>query len=113
MIRWGTSRALDFDLKIEKTLLPIKRSKQNIEEEEEDVVTNMENQHINMNNQRTLQDYAIPTTHNDFSNVIMPMIVANNFEIEPSIIQIIQQNLFEGFSIKDLHTQLLRFSQIR
>lgn len=54
MIRWGTSRALDFDLKIEKTLLPIKRSKQNIEEEEEDVVTNMENQHINMNNQRTL-----------------------------------------------------------
>lgn len=40
-------------------------------------------------------------------------IVANNFEIEPSIIQIIQQNLFEGFSIKDLHTQLLRFSQIR
>lgn len=54
MTRSRTSKGLDFDLEIEKTLRHIRRSKKNRKEEEEDIVMDMENQHINMNNQIAL-----------------------------------------------------------
>ncbi|XP_044468620.1 uncharacterized protein LOC123198100 [Mangifera indica] len=66
----------------------------------------------NINNQRALRDYAIPTAHDGYSSVVRPAVGANNFEIKPSIVQMVQQNQFGGLENEDPHVHLSRFSQI-
>ncbi|MED6129950.1 hypothetical protein PIB30_113042, partial [Stylosanthes scabra] len=41
---------------------------------------------------RTLGDYTIPSTASCGSNIVRPTVEANNFELKPSLIQLVQQD---------------------
>ncbi|MED6214952.1 hypothetical protein PIB30_108423, partial [Stylosanthes scabra] len=59
----------------------------NIEEEIQD------NMADNANNQRrTLADYTNPTTTSCGSSIVWPNVDANNFELKPALVQLVQQN---------------------
>lgn len=61
------------------------KSKQE-EKDKDNVVTDIEIHEPNMNNQITLQDYVICKAHDRLLRVVKPVVVANKFEIKPSII---------------------------
>ncbi|MED6199337.1 hypothetical protein PIB30_075032 [Stylosanthes scabra] len=108
---------IEFDPKIEKTLkknqnrvkaqrtLQFDQEEVNSEEgaseksfEEELVEENIEeeiqdNMADNANNQRrTLADYTNPTTTSCGSSIVWPNADANNFELKPALVQLVQQN---------------------
>ncbi|MED6189791.1 hypothetical protein PIB30_099461, partial [Stylosanthes scabra] len=41
---------------------------------------------------RTLGDFTIPSTASCGSNIVRPAVEANNFELKPSLIQLVQQD---------------------
>ncbi|MED6125984.1 hypothetical protein PIB30_073866, partial [Stylosanthes scabra] len=45
------------------------------------------------NHRRTLGDYTIPTTNSCGSSIVRPTVAANNFELKPSLIQLVQRSL--------------------
>ncbi|MED6201042.1 hypothetical protein PIB30_091154 [Stylosanthes scabra] len=47
---------------------------------------------------RTLRDYTIPSTASFGSSIVRPAVEANNFELKPSLIQLVQQEQFYGNS---------------
>ncbi|MED6163457.1 hypothetical protein PIB30_080127 [Stylosanthes scabra] len=60
------------------------------ENSEEEIQDNMTD---NANNQRrTLADYTNPTTASCGSSIVWPTIDANNFELKPALVQLVQQN---------------------
>ncbi|MED6140630.1 hypothetical protein PIB30_095106, partial [Stylosanthes scabra] len=108
---------IEFDPKIEKTMkknrskvkaqrsLQFDQEEANFEEgaseksfEEEIVEENTEeeiqnNIADNANNQRrTLADYTNPTTASCGSSIVRPNVDANNFELKPALVQLVQQN---------------------
>ncbi|MED6202287.1 hypothetical protein PIB30_103786, partial [Stylosanthes scabra] len=107
---------IEFDPEIEKTLkknrsrvkaqraLQFEQEEANSEEgasekfEEELVEENIEeeiqdNMADNANNQRkTLADYTNPTTTSCGSSIVLPNVDANNFELKPALVQLVQQN---------------------
>ncbi|MED6215277.1 hypothetical protein PIB30_111935, partial [Stylosanthes scabra] len=69
-------------------------SENSFEEEfiEEEIQDNMAD---NVNNQRrTLADYTNPTTTSCGSSIVWPNVDANNFELKPALVQLVQQNQF-------------------
>ncbi|MED6202357.1 hypothetical protein PIB30_104560, partial [Stylosanthes scabra] len=104
---------IEFDPEIEKTLkknrnrvkaqraLQFDQEEANSEEgasEEEIVEENSEeemkdNMADNANNQRrTLANYTNPITASCGSNIVWPTVDANNFELKPALVQLVQQN---------------------
>ncbi|MED6213498.1 hypothetical protein PIB30_093998, partial [Stylosanthes scabra] len=106
---------IEFDPEIEKTLkknrsrvkaqraLQFEQEEANSEEgasekssEEEIVEENFEeeiqdNMADNANNQRrTLMDYTNPTTASCGSSIVWPTVDANNFEVKPALVQLVQ-----------------------
>ncbi|MED6165228.1 hypothetical protein PIB30_097597 [Stylosanthes scabra] len=60
------------------------------ENSEEEIQDNMAD---NANNQRrTLSDYTNPTTASCGSSIVWPTVDANNFELKPALVQLVQQN---------------------
>ena len=70
-----------FDLEIERTLRQLKKEKK---KEANTSLSNMVDQE-----QKALRDYAMPSVNGAISSM-RPAIQANNFEIKPAIIQMIQ-----------------------
>ncbi|MED6224488.1 hypothetical protein PIB30_084545, partial [Stylosanthes scabra] len=63
-----------------------------VENSEEEIQDNMAD---NDNNQRrTLADYTNPTTAICGSSIVWPTVDANNFELKPALVQLVQQNQF-------------------
>ncbi|MED6161472.1 hypothetical protein PIB30_061017 [Stylosanthes scabra] len=92
--RVKAQRALQFDQ--EKANSEEGASEKSFEEElveentEEEIQDNMAN---NANNQRrTLVDYTNPTTTSCGSSIVWPNVDANNFELKPVLVQLVQQN---------------------
>ncbi|MED6165148.1 hypothetical protein PIB30_096790, partial [Stylosanthes scabra] len=84
-----------FDPEIERILRKLKRqtkaSRQlNFEEVEEN--------NMAVDPRRTLGDYTIPSTASCGSSIIRSNVEANNFELKPSLIQLVQQDQFFGNS---------------
>ena len=44
------------------------------------------------NGQRTMRDYVSPNVQSDQNPIVRPMVAANNFEIKPAMIQMIQNS---------------------
>ena len=61
---------------------------------------------------RTLGDFAIPDISGSFGGIVALAIANNNFEIKPSIIQMVQNNLFGGLQGKDPYTHILTFLNV-
>ncbi|XP_010244226.1 PREDICTED: uncharacterized protein LOC104588104 [Nelumbo nucifera] len=62
---------------------------------------------------RTLLDYACPTIDGATSSISKPTIQANNFEIKPAIVQIIQTSIqFSGLLSDDPNAHIVNFLEI-
>ena len=67
----------------------------------------------NQDEGRALRDYAVPTIIGSNSSIRRPPIAANNFEIKPAILQMIQTSVqFGGFSTDDPNTHITNFLEI-
>ena len=67
----------------------------------------------NVNEGRALRDYAVPSINGSNSSIRRPPIAANNFEIKPAIIQMIQTSVqFGGLSTDDPNTHITNFLEI-
>ncbi|KAK5775790.1 hypothetical protein PVK06_043731 [Gossypium arboreum] len=59
---------------------------------------------------RTMYDYAKPSLTGTESSIVRPAIAANNFELKPNTIQMIQQFVqFDGLQDEDPNTHLANF----
>ena len=66
---------------------------------------------VHAENTRVLRDYALPTVGNA-SAIRRPTIAANNFEIKPAIIQMVQNNQFGGSPNDDVNAHIDNFLEI-
>ena len=87
MLNRSTSDSnLFFDPEIDLTIRTLRREQRKIRENQ-----------LNLNNmaqpkRRMLGDFAMPDISGSFSGIVAPTIANNNFEIKPSIIQMVQNN---------------------
>ena len=66
-----------------------------------------------MAKERTLKEYATPSTEQPCAIIVYPTVEGNNFEIKSALIYFVQQNQFFGSPTEDpnLHvSNFLRFS---
>ena len=61
---------------------------------------------------RTLGEFAMLDISGSFGGIVAPAIANNNFEIKPSIIQMVQNNLFEGLQGEDPYAHILTFLNV-
>ncbi|XP_057251773.1 uncharacterized protein LOC104897055 [Beta vulgaris subsp. vulgaris] len=61
------------------------------------------------NNEKPLRDYAMPNASGAPSSIVRPTISANNFELHPALIQIIQQDHFIGLDNEDPNEHIITF----
>lgn len=54
-----------------------------------------------MDENRALRDFITPNVHGLHSSIVCPPIKANNFEIKPFLLSMVQQNRFLGSPLKD------------
>ena len=59
--------------------------------------------------QRTMEDFWRPVIRDDYSAVKQPTIEANNFELKPALITMVQQNQFTGHPSEDPNKHMGRF----
>lgn len=71
----------------------------------------MEEERVNQNHQ-ALREFALSDISGEQTSIARLAINANNFEIKPSLIQMIQQNQFEGHSMEDPNANSANFSKI-
>lgn len=63
-------------------------------------------------NQRPLKYFALPSNEEPHFSIVNPIIPANNFELKPSLLQIVQQNQFAGLSTENPNQHLKVFIQL-
>ena len=61
---------------------------------------------------RTFGDFAMPDILGSFGGIMAPAIANNNFEIKPSIIQMVQNNQFGGLQGEDPYAHILTFLNV-
>ena len=59
--------------------------------------------------QDTMEDFWRPVIQEEYSTVRQPAIEANNFELKPALITMVQQNQFTGHPTKDPNEHMGRF----
>ena len=107
MLTRSTSNShLNFDPEIDLTLRALRREQRQ----------RRENQ-LNLNwmaqpERRTLGDFAMPDISGSFGGIVTPTIANNNFEIKPSIIQMVQNNQFWGLQGEDSYAHILTFLNV-
>ncbi|MED6165994.1 hypothetical protein PIB30_104893, partial [Stylosanthes scabra] len=91
-----TQRSLQFDREeaSSEEVVSEKFFEEEIVEEsiEEEIQDNMAD-HTN-NQRRTIADYQNPTTTSCGSSIVWPTVDANNFELKPALVQLVQQKQF-------------------
>ena len=60
----------------------------------------------------TLGDYVLPRHQGPTSGVVRPPIQARNFELKPSLINMVQQNQFGGLPSENPHQHLNTFLEL-
>ena len=106
LTRSSSDSRLYFDPEIELTLRNLCRNQRK----------RGENQ-LNLNDmaqpeRRTLGDFAMPDISGSFGGIVAPAIANNNFEIKPSIIQMVQNNQFGGLQGEVPYTHILAFLNV-
>ena len=110
-------KILLFDLEIERTARHNKSIARKKKQErkarpsidkKEHISTMVEEQPM----RRTLLDYSMPNTNTYKGSIVRPPIQANNFEIKPALLQVIQQNQFGGEGSEDPNSHLENFLAI-
>jgi len=65
-----------------------------------------------MTKERTLKEYATPSTEEPHAIIVYPMVEGNNFEIKPALIYLVQQNQFFGSPIEDPNVHISTFLRL-
>ncbi|NAW06088.1 retrotransposon gag domain-containing protein [Salmonella sp. gx-f8] len=131
MTRRNPSGPLLFDEEIDRTVRrnqrEIRRSLRYTEnEQEDDTQPPTEEMAENQGNQlppaiaanqnpapRTMYDYAKPSLTGTESSIVRPAVAANNFELKPNTIQMIQQFVqFDGLQDEDPNAHLANFLEL-
>jgi len=80
-----------FDLEIDRTCRAIKKETRSARQITAMAKNHNHNQNQNQNhNQRLLRDYALPDPVGAQASILRPTVNANNFEIKPGLIQMVQ-----------------------
>ena len=61
---------------------------------------------------KTLDNFTMPDISGSFGGIVASAITNNNFEIKPSIIQMVQNNQFEGLQREDPYAHILTFLNV-
>ncbi|MED6166659.1 hypothetical protein PIB30_111465, partial [Stylosanthes scabra] len=94
----GNHNNLDYDSEPERTLFrrrrEARRARQAALEQQFNMATNNNDipTHEEQNQRGTLGQYSQPTSEGCHSTILKPTIQANNFELKPSLIQLVQQD---------------------
>ena len=63
-------------------------------------------------NQRPLKEFAQPLDEEPSSSIVNPAITTNNFELKPSLLQLVQQNQFGCLATENPNQHLKTFIQL-
>lgn len=63
------------------------------------------------NNKRPLKDFVVQSQDEPHSSIVNPAIQNNNFELKPSLLQIVQQNQFFSSPTEDPNFHISVFVQ--
>ena len=116
MHRRSNSELLSFDPKIERTLFRLKKIKvDNTEMEDQNIHRfnegqSDENETLGIR-EPTLDDSWRPMMNEEYSRIQHQPIDANNFELKPALISMVQQQEFGGSPSKDPNGHLSDFLQ--
>ena len=105
MRRAQNPNLVPLDPEIEWTLREIRRERRN----QARAMGDHNNNNNNVEQQRAIRDYFKPPTPEHYSGIRRQTINANNFELKPSLISMVQQNQFGGLSNEDPNTHLSMF----
>ncbi|XP_020245172.1 uncharacterized protein LOC109823298 [Asparagus officinalis] len=88
------------DPEIERTLRHIRKKARETKDnlKSKNTMGDQENQG---NQDRSLKEFASPTTHSSQSSILKPNVATNNFELKPSLLSMVQQNQFGGTPTED------------
>ena len=113
MLRKQGAELLTLDTEIERTLRGLRKVKsEEIAGMADERVTQEVNQEFvaEVPQERdTMEDYWRPVIQDEYSVVRQPAIDANNFELKPALITMVQQNQLTGHPTKDPKEHLGRF----
>ena len=113
MHRKQGAELLPLDTEIERTLRGIRKVKSaEMEEMADERVTQAVNQEFapEVPQERdTMEDFWRPVIQDEYSVLRQPTIDANNFELKPALISMVQQNQFTGHPSEDPNEHLGRF----
>ena len=85
--RQGDEQLVPLDPEIDRTCRALRRLQLT---EPGTIENNEQNENQNVH-QRLLRDYAIPNAEGAGSSILRPPVNANNFELKPGLIQMVQQ----------------------
>ena len=63
-------------------------------------------------NQRTLRDYFKPVVQDNYSGIQRQTVNANNFELKPALVNMVQQNQYGGLPSEDPNVHLAIFLEV-
>ncbi|XP_052198388.1 uncharacterized protein LOC127805673 [Diospyros lotus] len=108
--------SIPLDLEIEQTISHLRKAKRGESSHLDQVKLSSEGEKEPMaqqEEQKKLREYAMPKVDGISSSIQRPTVQANNFEIKPSIIQMIQTSVqFGGFPNDDPNQHLSNFLEI-
>ncbi|KAJ4715540.1 Retrotransposon gag protein [Melia azedarach] len=113
MRKAGSSVILLFDIEIERTCRRNRKEKRVASTQQTSTMDPNIGNNDGANDQRVLRDYAIPTVNGASTSIRRPAIQANNFEIKPAIIQMIQTSVqCNGLAHEDPNAHITNFLEI-
>jgi len=62
--------------------------------------------------ERTLKEYATPSTDEPQAIIVYPTVKGNNFEIKPTLLNLVQQNQFSGSPAEDPNLHISTFLRL-
>ena len=113
MHRKQDSNLLPADTELERTLISLRKTKR------AENVALADERHDQIEERRTvarrppitdtMEDFWRPIIKEEYSTIGQPIIDANNFELKPALITMVQQHQFTGHPTEDLNEHLGRF----
>ena len=125
MPRSSSHHILPLDPEIERTLRSLRKINRNLSSEfttADDLPAAQQARNANVlqaqqgqqpqNEARTLRDYLRPVVNKFYSGIRRQTINANNFELKPGLIAMVQQQQFGGLPSEDPHNHLSSFLEL-